>query len=208
MIAPAPVYTWTGCYIGANAGAARAETSVTFSGLEDFSRSRNGGAFGGQIGCDYQFASNWVFGVQGLIDGTNVEVDRVSTRFANTSFHAEVDRFATVTARVGYAVAPAFLIYGKVGWGTYKTSLAATNTLTNVELGSVSRSYSGLDFGLGGEWMFAPNWSLWIEWDRIRAQDKTVVFPNLAGGTTATVEREFDKVLVGVNWRFSGWRGY
>ena len=134
MVASAPVYTWTGCYVGANIGAARTEASVTFFGVEDFSRSKSGGAFGGQIGCDYQFASNWVIGVQGMIDGTNVEVDRLSNRFANTNLHAEVDRFATITARFGYAVSPAFLIYGKVGWGSIKTSLTATNTLTNVEL--------------------------------------------------------------------------
>jgi outer membrane immunogenic protein len=66
---PAPVYLWTGCYIGGNVG--WAQESVHFddsSGFDDGRRSRSGFAGGGQIGCDYQFASNWVFGVQGMID--------------------------------------------------------------------------------------------------------------------------------------------
>ena len=52
--------------------------------------------------------------------------------------------------------------------------------------------------------MFAPNWSMFIEWDRILPQDKNFFFPNLAGGVNAEVRREFDKVLVGFNWRFGG----
>ena len=206
--APVPVATWTGCYIGANAGWASAETSVSFGGTGDFSRSKDGGSFGGQIGCDYQFASNWVIGIQGMLDGTNLEADRLSGRFPNTNFHAELERFATITARLGFTVTPAFLIYGKVGWGSYRTSLEAINTLTGVSLGSVSTTHSGLDLGFGGEWMFAPSWSVWFEWDRIFPQDKTAFLPNLAGGTTATVRRDLDKFLVGVNWRFMGGRAY
>jgi outer membrane immunogenic protein len=202
---PPPPPAWTGCYIGGNAGWVQAETRLSLSGVggvEDFSRTRDGGAFGAQIGCDYQFASNWVFGIQLLADGTNIDTDRVSTRFPNTVFHADVDRFATITGRFGYAVSPAFLFYGKFGWGAYRTDLTAINTVTGFGLGGGGRNRSGFDAGVGGEWMFAPNWSLWIEWDRIFADDKTVFFPNLAGGTTANVRRDFDKVLLGVNWRF------
>jgi outer membrane immunogenic protein len=205
---PLPSYSWTGCYIGANAGWARAGTSVSFNGSEDFSRSASGGAFGGQVGCDYQFAYNWVIGIQAMIDGTNVEVDRESVLFRNTNFHAEVDRFATVTARFGYAITPTFLLYGKLGWGSYKTSISANNTVTGVQLGSVSGTRSGLDAGIGAEWMFAPNFSLFVEWDHIAPQNTTVVFDNLRGGTTADVERDFDKLLVGINWRFGRWGGY
>ena len=200
---PPPMYTWTGCYVGANVGWARAETTVAFSGVEDFSRSASGGAFGGQIGCDVQFGSNWVIGIQGMLDGTNVDVDRDSVRFPNTSFRAEVERFGTITGRLGYAITPAFLLYGKLGWGSYKTTIAAHSTVFG-DLGSVSHTHSGLDVGVGGEWMFAPNWSFFVEWDRIWPKETSVFFPRLAGGTTATVDRELDKVLLGVNWRFGG----
>ena len=71
-----------------------------------------------------------------------------------------------------------------------------------MELASANRRQNGFDVGVGGEWMISPNWSLWIEWDHIFAQDKTFFFPNLGPvGTTAEVRRDLDKVLVGFNWR-------
>src|SRR4249919_3803045 len=91
--APPPVSTWTGCYIGGNVGGARVETSVSILGVDDFSRSKSGLAAGGQIGCDYQFASNWVVGIQGLADWTNLEATRPSARFANTLFQADLKGF-------------------------------------------------------------------------------------------------------------------
>ncbi len=200
---PAPVYVWTGCYIGGNVGWARAKTEVSFNGVDDFSRSADGFAGGGQIGCDYQFASNWVIGVQGLLDATSIEADRASVVFPGSNIHARVRGFATLTGRIGYTITPSFLLYGKFGWGAYRTRLTVNNA-AGVEVANASRTQSGLDVGVGGEWMFTPNWSLWIEWDRIFPQDKTFFFPNLGAGTSAEVRREFDKVLVGINWRFGG----
>jgi outer membrane immunogenic protein len=201
---PAPVYAWTGCYIGANVGWARAKTEVDFEGVEVFSRSADGIAGGGQVGCDYQFASNWVIGIQGMVDGTGIEAERVSVVDPTLNLRARVRGFATITGRVGYTITPAFLLYGKFGWGGYRTRLTINDIPSGVELASASRTQTGLDLGIGGEWMFAPNWSLWIEWDRIFPQDKTFFFPNIGGGTNAEVRRELDKVLVGVNWRFGG----
>lgn len=142
-------------------------------------------------------------GVQGLFDGTSIDASRGSLLFP-ANLNAKVDWFGTVTGRLGYLFSPTFLLYGKVGWGAYKTSLTVSDAATGVELGSASRTHRGLDAGVGIEWMFAPSWSLWVEWDRIFPDDKTVFFPNLAGGTSAEVRRELDKVLAGVNRRFGG----
>jgi outer membrane immunogenic protein len=141
-----------------------------------------------------------------MFDWTDIEASRESLLFPGTTLQAKVRGFGTITGRLGYAVTPTFLFYGKFGWGAYGTRFTAHDTLTGVELANADRRQSGLDLGIGGEWMIAPNWSLWIEWDRIFAQDKTFIFPNLGGGTTAEVRRELDKVLVGFNWRFGGAR--
>jgi outer membrane immunogenic protein len=201
---PAPIYTWTGCYLGGNVGWAQENTRVLLDGVEDFSGSKSGFAGGGQIGCDYQFASNWVIGIQGLFDGTSIDAARVSTLFPEDTFHNKVNWFGTVTGRLGFTVTPTFLIYGKAGWGFYENRLTLNDTATGAELDSAGRTQSGPDAGVGAEWMFAPNWSVSIEWNHIFAQDKTSFFANLGAGETATVRRGLDKVLVGVNWRF-GW---
>ena len=200
----APVSTWTGCYIGGNVGWARVSTEVTFNGFAEFDRSADGFAAGGQVGCDYQFASNWVIGVQFMADWTDIEASRTSVLFPANTLHAKLRGFGTLTGRLGYAVTPSFLFYGKFGWGAYSTKFSVENA-AGVELASANRRQSGFDLGVGGEWMIAPNWSIWIEWDHIFAQDKTFFFPNLGPvGTTAEVRRDLDKVLVGFNWRFGG----
>ena len=62
---PPPPMTWTGCYIGANIGGAFGDASVTFNSGE-VSSNGSGFAGGGQIGCDYQFAGGWVFGIRDM----------------------------------------------------------------------------------------------------------------------------------------------
>jgi outer membrane immunogenic protein len=188
---PAPVYTWTGCYFGG----------------DDGERSADGFAGGGQFGCDYQLGSNWVIGIQGLIDAADLDHHRDSILFPGNTFHSEVRWFGTVTARLGFLVAPSFLIYGKGGWGTVDQSFSVTTTATGALLGSVDKRFSGADVGVGFEWMFTPNWSLWVEWDHIFGDDKVIVFTPVGGGAvvfTPDVRRDFDKVLVGINWRFGG----
>ena len=59
----APIYNWTGFYIGGHVGGA-------FSGNNNFNglvTNNNDGRFlgGVQVGADYQFAPNWVLGVEG-----------------------------------------------------------------------------------------------------------------------------------------------
>ena len=161
---------------------------------------------GVQAGCNWpQYASNWVFGVQAMFDGTNIGVSRVSRLFPTQTIHADVNWFGTVTARLGYAFSPSFLFYSKVGWGTYETELTLVNNLTGGELSGGGKNRSGLDVGVGGEWMFTPNFSLFVEWDHIFVKDQGVFFATLGpGGTPAEIRRDFDKVLVGFNWRFGG----
>ena len=68
---PAPVYNWTGCYVGGGGGYAMwtQNSFVTFNGTPVTASQSNGGKgwFGqGQVGCDYQFTAPY-FGVQTVI---------------------------------------------------------------------------------------------------------------------------------------------
>src|SRR6478609_7080811 len=58
----APIYNWTGFYVGGHIGGAFGGDN-NFSGLGG---SNDGRFLGGvQVGADYQFAPNWVLGVEG-----------------------------------------------------------------------------------------------------------------------------------------------
>ena len=79
----APVaYSWSSCYVGGHVGVGRNRASFTeVDGFANtipvgasFGINGRGGALGGvQVGCDYQFASNWVFGVAGDFSWANIQ---------------------------------------------------------------------------------------------------------------------------------------
>jgi len=202
--APAPVYLWTGCYIGGNVGWAQVSAHLNdrFDGDDDGRLSKSGFAGGGQIGCDYQFASNWVFGIQGMIDGADISRSRESILVPEVTFHSDVRWFGTITARLGYLVTPSFLFYAKGGWGTVKQRFSATETDTGFLLRSVDTNSSGGDVGVGFEWMFTPNWTFFVEWDHIFLNHRNIEVVEF--NIDDRIHRDFDKVLFGINWRFGG----
>jgi len=203
---PAPLISWTGCYIGGNVG--WAQVSAHFNdGIagDDGNLSSSAFAGGGQIGCDYQFALNWVFGIQGLIDWTDIKRNRVSTIDPFLTFHREGNWFATATARLGYLFTPTFLFYVKGGWGSVNDKFSVTTTVTNITVATVNRNASGGDVGVGFEWMFTPNWTLSVEWDHMFLDHSSIEFTRTGFPTRFdNISRDFDKVLFGVNWRFFG----
>jgi len=80
--APPPVFTWTGCYVGAHAGAGVLldQGFQTGGGLtQDIVADRHGvgGLAGGQIGCNYQ-TGMLVLGIEGegFWSGMKVTADR------------------------------------------------------------------------------------------------------------------------------------
>src|SRR5436190_1306793 len=81
MAPAAPVFSWTGCYVGAHVGwgwgHANGTQNSSFSfgpnaGARSTGINTNGGLFGGQVGCNYQWAGAWVVGVQGDFAGTDI----------------------------------------------------------------------------------------------------------------------------------------
>ncbi len=111
------VYNWTGCYLGAQLGGAFADNNVN-GVLAGFLFIQKDGAtaatVGGQVGCDLQFARNWVVGAQ--LDGawTNLVGSQALRGSSGTPGGRKVDlsgnlifkanAIATATGRIGYAV--------------------------------------------------------------------------------------------------------
>jgi outer membrane immunogenic protein len=112
------VYNWTGCYLGAQLGGAWADNefngtflNTVFSEQDDSSASV---LAGGQVGCDLQFARNWVIGAQ--VDGawTNLTANEVLVGSQNLpaqgssnlsgNLTLKTNALATATGRIGYAV--------------------------------------------------------------------------------------------------------
>ncbi len=211
--APAPVYSWTGCYIGGNTGGAWAQNHAieeTFDGsplvYDTGSATVSGWAYGGQIGCDYQFNSNWVVGIRGMWDGSTM---KGSTQWATVSENTTsytIDSFGTVVGKVGYLVAPTLELYGLGGVAWAHDSLNWTSTLVG-EFATGSDTRTGYDVGVGISWMFAPNWDVWVEYDYMGFGTKNLDLSGVgivAGYPyTASVQQSVEKVLLGIDYRFS-----
>jgi outer membrane immunogenic protein len=213
--------SWTGCYVGANAGGGWAREDRIFTSTNGVpavplvplgSQTASGLAAGGQIGCDYQFNNQWVVGVRGMWDWSNLKGSNFSPvpnvgnnvdEFNNT----KVKSFGTVTARVGFLASPAVMLYGLggVAWSQNHYTITAASAGGELQTGDQTRI--GYDIGAGVSWMIAPNWDLWLEYDHMGFGTKNVLLTGelaLTGlNVGVDIKENIDKVLVGVNYRFS-----
>jgi outer membrane immunogenic protein len=193
-IAVRPLYSWTGCYVGVNAGGGAAPKSWTdvngtfgvLPGAFLGDHTARGVIGGGQLGCDYQIGS-FVFGVQGLYDLTGMKGNDFQPNrfFLNNSF---VQSVATLTGRVGFTVVPTVLLYAKGGgaWvhdlfnvslpnseslafvpGTLILTFNSTGGFQPGTILALGRNTSGgWTVGTGIEWApFGGDWTVSLEYD-------------------------------------------
>jgi outer membrane immunogenic protein len=200
--------SWTGFYIGANAGLSVGRSPTTRSSF--FSTNRNevssdtlnlspfGALGGGQIGYNWQVAPQWVLGVEADIQGSS-EKQTVCiftcisptpgfnfTR--NMTITQKLDWFGTARGRIGWTNGPV-LFYGTGGlaFGQVDTdaSLADLNFGTTINQSAhTSQSRTGWTAGAGAEAQLSGNWTakveyLYVDLGEVGTSDFTSTFPQL-----------------------------
>ncbi|WP_244517800.1 TonB-dependent receptor domain-containing protein [Ancylobacter rudongensis] len=203
-IAPLPVglrgngERWTGLYAGGSFGygfgsvdgtttladGSYAPRAFNESANEEFS----GGLWGGQVGYNYQFANNVVFGIEadissldigsssvlGATEGPNLIANRMPEAQTDYSF----DWMSTVRAKLGYALNDQWLVYGTAGIAFLhetedraqyiSASATASNpggSRTNLSFTeSASRTRTGFSAGGGAEFAINDRWSVKAEY--------------------------------------------
>ena len=137
---------------------------------------------GVQAGYNWQ-AGNWLFGLEADIQGI---ANNSNHLFATTSVIAnnglpiltdldvaqKLNYLGTVRGRLGFLASPTFLLYGTGGLAYGEVELAIAITQTHVanldSAGALAARASdtrvGWTAGVGGEWLFAPQWSAKFEW--------------------------------------------
>src|SRR5689334_6064347 len=156
----APLYNWTGLYIGAHAGGAFS-SSDNFSGLGT-GNNGNGRFVGGlQAGGDWQFAPNWVVGAEAQYSWLSGNVGAIFPGgFAYTNNQRGL---GSITGRVGYTWGPG-MVYVKGGYAYSDNN--ETVTVAGVPAAFIidGDHRNGYTVGAGIEYMFAPNWSAKAEY--------------------------------------------
>ena len=208
VYAPAPIYNWTGFYAGVHIGAAfGGDDSYATNNLGLTSNSRDASFLGGgQVGADYQFAPNWLVGIEGQISGMS-NGDRTFTDGTLVA-RDRSDWLASVTGRLGYTWGPG-LIYAKGGVAFRDNNgFSSLNGFPTSGTVVVDSKQTGYTIGGGLEYMFAPAWSAKVEYQYYNF-DRTNIALVSAGGTTRGTLNYTDDlhtVKVGVNYHFN-WGG-
>lgn len=197
---------WTGCYAGGNVGGG-------WNRLSGFNPTLNanygtidgsGVAGGGQIGCDYGFNS-FVVGVEGMLDWSRIKGDGLNPSGAvPITNNGTIPWFATLTGRIGYVAAPSLLVYAKGGGAWIKDNITTNVTATGVPIAISSFTGSGWTVGGGLEYMFAPHWSVFVEYNYMSfARTATFSFV-VPPGTPFPINltENVQTALVGVNFRY------
>ena len=208
----APIYDWTGFYIGGNGGWGSSHScwdTVDPFGINvaDGCRSRSGGLVGGQIGYRWQ-AGQWVFGLEAQGDWADLSNQRVSLLNPLFSTRTSTDGIGLFTGQIGYAW-NATLFYVKGGAAVTSNSFSILTTLTNVELASVSATRWGGTVGVGLEYGFTPNWTFGVEYNHLFMGDANNTFtgltPAAARFANSRIGQDVDLVTLRLNYKFGGY---
>ncbi|MCA3565354.1 MAG: porin family protein [Methylocystis sp.] len=225
-----PVFTWTGFYVGLNAGytwsndnnltvAASANpivgNNILNSGAipRSVGLSRDGFLGGAQIGYNYQFAGT------GVVLGVETDIQfadaRSSTNVANPlvgsslNAKAQTNYFGTVRARLGYAVMPQMLLYitGGLAYGEANTTFTGQVATGQTYQFSTSTVRTGWTIGGGIEYALNNNWTVrgeYLFYDLGNNNGTTSCVAGIATCTTFALDKanSGNVIRAAVNYKF------
>ena len=219
---PAPVYSWTGWYVGINGGWGWASGCCTYGAngtifdtvngaTVNTSGSINGGLFGGQIGANYQINA-LVLGIEGDWDWSGQSrtdspciIAACANNAATVSETVKIPWIATVRGRFGYA-ADRVLFYGTGGVAFISTSDNITGTTFGFSgtFFNASTTSTGWTAGAGVEWAFAQNWTAKVEYLYVAANvsSQTGAVPVIGGTLTESGNIHDSLIRAGINFKY------
>lgn len=215
-------FRWTGCYGGLHVGGAWASKDFTdpvqlvqdqisggavTTGITTVTTDPSGWLLGGQIGCDYQFASRWVVGIEAAASAATLKGSASATLPAgfpgeHESVIARSDFIPTFTGRLGYAW-DTWLLYAKGGYARVGDSYSIVGTFTGT-----SFNFQGLDLrsgwtvGAGVEKALWGPWSVRLEYDYFDFGQKNVLMSdnNLVLSSNVATKQSVQSVRIGLNF--------
>jgi outer membrane immunogenic protein len=174
-----PPFSWSGCYVGLNAGGAWANIGqqINVPGVINIDNGGRQSSFigGGQVGCNWQFDPHWVVGVEGAVDYLNASrTGAFRFRFAGedtTGAQTARMRWLTdVVAKLGYTWGRT-MAYGMAGVAIANVDSALTavrqrdNGVVRAQYaGSFSDTRFGLAVGAGIAHAFTDRLSAKLEY--------------------------------------------
>jgi outer membrane immunogenic protein len=228
---PAPVFSWTGFYIGADIGGATEHQNANtlnptlnalFNQAPDFVTLNSTSAMGGvYAGANYQFNSV-VVGIEGDWSASHFSASALGPNNFNTtglpvgsggvSFARTESWVASLRGRLGFTPAPMVLLYVTGGGAWTNIGYSGVNAFAGgcPNCGVMSTSSSnqgGWAAGGGAEWAATAHWILRAEYlhYQFNGQSATVSFVNFPAIPCCTYNfgrTNIDEGRVGVAYKF------
>jgi len=200
---PIAAYNWTGFYLGVNTGVGASQIRTTFPDVAGVFIDRGGSVFAGgaQAGFNWQFAPQWVAGIEGDVSflGINRSLRDLSG-FAD-GFGVKTDGYGTIRGRLGYTTGPSlFYVTGGVAFVNIKNSFDSFRS--PLTLASESKTASGWIVGGGMETLLGGNWSAKAEYLYIDAGSQDVFNPFF--DSISHFDNRFSVYRYGLNYKFGG----
>lgn len=183
-------YTWSGIYIGLNAGGIFGHYSDNFGN----SVSATGFLGGEQLGAQMQMGQV-VFGGELDFQGTSQGHDYTVSAFGvPITLSEKMPWFGTLRGRVGYAF-DRVMVYGTGGaaWVDGKVQATVGGFTLSTEANQI-----GWTAGGGMEWAFADHWSTKIEY--LYLASSGIKFNTALGSLNGNIKNNIARV--GLNYRF------
>ncbi|MGE0340706.1 MAG: outer membrane protein [Xanthobacteraceae bacterium] len=189
---PAPVFNWSGFYVGVSGGWAKFDTKFTNPPVTTGDFSDSGWLIGGTIGWNWQApGSSFVWGLEA--DLSYVDVTAMTTVNCGGTCIADVKALGTVRARAGLA-ADNWLFFVTGGLAGARIDYNVANAFFN------SETLWGWTVGGGVEVAFARRWSAKLEYLFIDLENGTI--PVGPGGVVSADPSRMHIVRAGLNYRW------
>jgi outer membrane immunogenic protein len=178
--APAPIYSWTGFYVGGNIGYSWgvSDPNVNFFDPSGFTIATatntfdmNGVVGGGQAGYNRQ-TGNWVWGAEADIQASGQRgtgnfpcaagVCSTTGLQVNEALNQKLDWFGTVRGRLGFTVTPTILLYGTGGLAY--GDIATDGLISDPKAFSLNTLKTGWTAGGGIEASVSHDWTVKLEY--------------------------------------------
>jgi opacity protein-like surface antigen len=193
----APIYNWTGLYVGGNIGGAWSDITLTDNAIGASWNPGGTGFIGGlQTGYNLQ-AGNLLYGIEGDFDWTTFKgaTGPTSTSIGVLQASTSKDWISTLAARAGIT-SDRWLVYGKFGGGWARGS-AALSVVKGSPIWGGSQTNGGWLLGAGMEYAFASNWTGKLEYDYLGLSNSTTSTPFVV-----SVSHNIQMLKVGANYQF------
>jgi outer membrane immunogenic protein len=201
-----PLFTWTGFYVGLNAGAAwgsggNVTVAPTINGVTQISEGgRSGFAGGGQAGFNIQSGA-FVYGIETDLDGVAISHHNNCGPYGFICTGNNGGGWlGTTRARLGYAMDQVLI---------YATGGVAYGGLNSQPIGGNASSNVGWTAGGGVEYAFDPHWTVKLEalYVNLNVSAKTVQVTDPVNGIVYTASASGTGngggiVRAGLNYKF------